>query len=197
MDSAALRSDRHGTAVGGRRSEVAAAAYRLIAERGLSGLSLRAVARAVGGTTGIVTHHFADRAELVEAALDHARRTMVDRFGDLPHDASLVDLAVATLPTDAEMVTSWRVWLVVRAAALHDPEMARFHRAMYDEWRAALGRAAPGGGRRAAAPDALDHVMAVVDGVALRAAHDPKAWPPRRQREHVRLAVQAVGLDGA
>ena len=45
----------------GRRDELAAAAYRLIAAKGVGGLSIRLLAREVGGTTGAVTHHFISR----------------------------------------------------------------------------------------------------------------------------------------
>jgi len=152
---------------------------------------MRALARSVGATTGIVTHHFLDRAEVVEAALGHARSTMLDRALALPAGSTAFDLLVATLPLDDRMVTSWRVWLDVRAAALHDPDMARFHREMYDEWQAeSERRLQPELGEAAAV--AVDHLMAVVDGIALRAALDPDAWPESRQRKHLTTAWDAV-----
>lgn len=145
----------------------------------------------MGATTGIVTHHFIDRAELVEAALAHARHAMLERALALPPDSTALDLLTATLPTDAHMVRSWRVWLSIRAAALHDPEMERFHREMYDEWRRAIELTA----RRDlgdATHVSVDHLMAVVDGIALRATLDPGAWPAARQHAHLVMAWDAV-----
>ena len=183
------------TAAVDRRAELAAAAFELIAERGLDGLSLRAVARRVGATTGIVTHHFLDRAELVEAALDHARSSMMERALSLPSDADAYDLVAATLPLGDRMVASWRVWLSVRVAALADPEMARFHREMYDQWRGEISRRLESD-LGASTPSAVDHLMAVVDGVAMRAVLDPGEWPEDRQRSHLDTAWAAAVTEG-
>lgn len=139
-----------------------------------------------------MTHHFIDRAELVEAALAHARHAVLERALALPAGSTALDLLTATLPTDAHMVRNWRVWLSIRAAALHDTEMERFHREMYDEWRRAIELTArPDLGD--ATPIAVDHLMAVVDGIALRATLDPASWPPDRQAAHLAIAWAAVG----
>ena len=175
---------------------MAAAAYRLIAERGLSGLSLRALARRVGATTGLVTHYYLDRAELVDAALQHARDEMADRFLRLPADSPLVDVLASFLPIDDRVATSWRVWLSVRSGALADPELADFHHHMYDEWgaelRRRLGPALDAGPGRHPLPWAVDHVMAVIDGIALRATLDRDAWPAERQRSHLAAALATL-----
>ncbi len=179
-----------------RRAELAAAAYQLIAERGLPGLSLRALARRVGATTGLVTHYYLDRAELVDAALQHARDRMVDHFVHLPADTPLVDVLASILPIDDGVATSWRVWLSVRSGALADPELADFHRHMYDEWGAELRRRL--GPVLAAAPDppslpwAVDHMMAIIDGIALRATLDRDSWPAERQRGHLAAALATL-----
>jgi AcrR family transcriptional regulator len=153
---------------------------------------MRAVARRCGATTGLVTHHFADRAELVAAALEHAREIMIRRITDLGSDASPFDVLAATLPTDEHMVRSWRVWLSVRAAALVDPAMAGFHSDMYHEWHDSLVTAGCADLDTEDASAAVDHLMAVIDGLALRAALDTEAWPPRRQLDHLARALSAV-----
>lgn len=179
-----------------RRAELAAAAFEIIAERGLPGLSLRALARRVGATTGLVTHYYLDRAELVDAALQHARSLMVERFEALPPSTPLIDVLAGILPIDDEATTSWRVWLSVRAGALADPDLADFHRHMYDEWGDELRRRLRP--RLADANDgppldwAVDHMMAVIDGIALRATLDRDAWPADRQRSHVATAVTTL-----
>ena len=144
-----------------------------------------------------MTHYYLDRAELVDAALQHARDQMVDRFVALPSEAPLVDVLASILPIDDRVATSWRVWLSVRSGALADPELADFHRHMYDEWGAELRRrlrpvldGEPDGSRLAWA---VDHVMAVIDGIALRATLDRGAWPPERQRSHLVAALATLG----
>ncbi len=121
---------------------------------------------------------------------------MARRFVELPADASPVDSLAAILPTDDDVATSWRVWLSVRAAALADPDLAAFHRRMYDEWDEALTyRLRPLVGDHADDADggwAVDHVMAIIDGIALRATLDRDAWPAERQRSHLTAALTTV-----
>lgn len=180
----------------GRRPELAEAAYRMIAERGVEGLSLRAVARELGATTGLVTHHFIDRAELIDAALAHAARVMVRRIERaVGPDATAADVLAAVLPTDGEALENWRFTLSVRAAALSDPAFRRYdetiaaHWASFlpDELRPTLGDAAD---------DTADQLVAVLDGLSLRAAVDPDAWPPERQRRLLDLAWRSLGSPG-
>jgi TetR/AcrR family transcriptional repressor of bet genes len=182
-----------------RRAELAQAAYELIAERGLSGLSLRALARRVGATTGLVSHHFLDRAELVAAALDHARLAMFNRIVGLHPGSDPIDAVASILPIDDDVATSWRVWLSVRAAALSDRELHDFHHQMYAEYeeflRRRLGPFLEGGPHDPTW--CLDHLMAVIDGVALRATLERAAWPAERQRAHLVAAIATVSTpDG-
>ncbi|MEZ5382187.1 MAG: TetR/AcrR family transcriptional regulator [Microthrixaceae bacterium] len=172
-------------------------AYELVAERGLAGLSMRAVARRVGATTGLVSHHFLDRAELVSAALDHAAWVMQHRSIEAGGaDAHPVELLVSVLPTDPATVENWRFALSVRAAALSDDDYRRFDDAIAQHWAGflpqRLGRFVTGDASAAA-----DHLVAVADGVALRAAVNPRAWPAERQRAHVQLAFDALTTQGA
>ena len=56
------------------RTRLAAAAYESIAEAGLNGLRLRAVATAAGVSQGALLHHFPDKNALTLAAIEHALR---------------------------------------------------------------------------------------------------------------------------
>lgn len=175
-----------------RRAELARAAYELIAESGVGALSLRALARRLGATTGLVSHHFLDRAELITAALDHAASVMVARLVDRgQHDAHPVEVITAVLPTDPESIENWRFSLSVRAAGLFDAELLRFDRRLAAYWAGYLpDRLGP-----LVADDsheAADHLLAVLDGVALRAISDPDAWPATRQVGHIERAFAAL-----
>ncbi|MFH9069433.1 TetR/AcrR family transcriptional regulator [Streptomyces alboflavus] len=60
-----------------RIAEIVAATERVIAERGIEGLTHRAVAAEAGVPLGATTYHFATKDDLIAAAL----RRSVDRFG--------------------------------------------------------------------------------------------------------------------
>ncbi len=54
-----------------RRARLIAATSDAIARDGLAHVTLRTIARSAGWTTGIVTHYFADKRELLMATFDH------------------------------------------------------------------------------------------------------------------------------
>jgi len=61
------------------------AAWFLIAERGLEGMSTREVLARTGAPRGSVYHHFPrGRAELIELALDRSRQWMQDQIAAIP-----------------------------------------------------------------------------------------------------------------
>jgi TetR/AcrR family transcriptional repressor of lmrAB and yxaGH operons len=63
------------------REAMIEAAWLLIAERGLEGMSTREVLARTGAPRGSVYHYFPrGRAELIEHAIDHARRWMRDQI---------------------------------------------------------------------------------------------------------------------
>ncbi len=166
----------------------------MIAERGLEGLSLRALARRLGATTGLVTHHFLDRAELIEAALDHASAVMERRLARLDDRTDPIAILEAVLPTDGEAVQNWRFSAAVRSASLGDPSLRRFQRAMADSWQQGFPLLI--GDRVEGDPQvATRHVMLLIDAIALHAVIDPERWPPGTQLEHLHLGLAGLGLD--
>ncbi|MFG2045092.1 TetR/AcrR family transcriptional regulator [Dactylosporangium sp. NPDC048998] len=66
------------------RSAMVEAAWLLIAERGLEGMSTREVLARTGAPRGSVYHYFPrGRTELIEHAIDHSRGWMQDQIGAL------------------------------------------------------------------------------------------------------------------
>lgn len=170
---------------------MATAAYALVAESGIDNLTLRAVARRLGATTGLVSHHFADRADLISAALDHAAATMLARALSVPDGAGPVEMLAAVLPTSEESTTAWRFSLSVRTAGLFDDELRQFDQVIREHWAGSLPRQL-----EAITPgdpiEATRHLVALVDGIALQALLDPDGWPPERQLAHLRLGFDTI-----
>lgn len=189
----AVVATERGTAVADRRAELARSAYELIAEEGVGGLSMRTLARRVGATTGLVTHHFADRADVVDAALGHAAEVVVERLRSLPRDVQPLDLLAHVLPTDEVTVENWRFSLAVRVGSLFDPSLTPFDRTIRTIWHDHLPKRLAPLARPGTDPsEATDHVVAAVDGIAVSAVLDPAAWPADRQRHHLGIAFAAA-----
>ncbi len=173
-----------------RRAELAAAAYSMIAERGIQGLSLRALARELGATTGLVSHHFLNRTELVQAALAHSRDRSTERANAVLPDAGPLELLGAILPIDEDLIESWRFALGIRMAGAFDPELAEFDATIGHIWDKYLPDLLEG-----ITPDtksAARYLVALVDGIALHAILNPDEWPPEVQLAHLARGFEAV-----
>ena len=133
-----------------RRREVADAAWRIIAQHGLDGLTLREVGRSMGRSTTAVTHYFPDREALIVAVAHQVITGWQRDFDELTanRDAetaiglgalwalqygeverahsraflSMVDVA-ATLPTVRDDLDNWDRWLIARTVSDMDEWM--------------------------------------------------------------------------
>ncbi|MEV0996681.1 TetR/AcrR family transcriptional regulator [Nonomuraea sp. NPDC050202] len=66
------------------RDHLVATAARLIAERGTTGLTVRAIAREAGVADGVLYNHFADKEELLALAVRAHIRAVGQGMGELP-----------------------------------------------------------------------------------------------------------------
>lgn len=180
-----------------QRARIIDATCQVLARDGLDGLSMREIAVAAGCTTGLVTHYFSAKRELVSAALDHvtdmhARRARARLAAD-PSDptAALAEL----LPLDDQRATELRVWLGFYAAAVADTWLRDQHARIYADWRAILSEGledagVPAGSER---EQLVDHLVVALNGLVVQALLDPGHWSPDRQRrELARLVAEAL-----
>ncbi|MEO1147566.1 MAG: TetR family transcriptional regulator, partial [Cyanobacteria bacterium J06638_22] len=98
-----------------RRLEVSEAAWRVIVREGLDRTSMRAIAQEMGCTTGVVTHYFRNKQELILFALhqvsEKLQAFMEKATQSLSGVERLVAMLSAFLPMDAERQEILRVWL--------------------------------------------------------------------------------------
>lgn len=98
-----------------RRLEVASAAWQVIIREGLDRTSMRAIAQELGCTTGVVTHYFRDKQELILFALNQvtqrlqtAMEAAMEKFLGVEQ---LVEMLSAFLPLDNERRDILKVWV--------------------------------------------------------------------------------------
>jgi AcrR family transcriptional regulator len=169
-----------------RRSELAAAAARVIARSGLGAATMREVSAEAGWTTGALTHYFVDKRDLLqftlEASLERRRDRRPQRRELNPPDALRAALVLA-LPIDDDATLHWKVTIAFCAQAAGDPELALVQRDAYRDFRANVAELVERAGR-AAGPSAFaeaERLIALLDGVAMQALFDPESWSPERQ----------------
>ena len=178
-----------------RREEIAAAAARVAAARGIESVTSADLAAAAGCTVGALPHYYRGKDAILLAALQYARRSVADRAAALANagEGSLADILSAALPMDADSRRDARVWFAFFGRALHSPEIGREYRQRYRTLeRDALvlleGRRLLGDGSPA---EVLATIFAFIDGLAMRVLIEPRSWPASRQREAL---ARQIGL---
>ncbi|MBO0810432.1 MAG: TetR/AcrR family transcriptional regulator [Microlunatus sp.] len=156
-----------------RRIELLEACYGYVLERGLTDLSLRPLAAAVGSSPRVLLFLFDSKEGLIREILARARRdelAFLHRLGDDRPD----------LITVAERVWEWladdghsgllRLWVEVFGRSLTEPDgpWAGFARATVDDWLTMFAASQPARERRTAAAAARrTAVLAVLRGALL------------------------------
>lgn len=105
-----------------RRLEVSEAAWRVIVREGLDRTSMRAIAQELGCTTGVVTHHFRDKQELILFALNQVTQRLQKTMQAATEQARgvdrLVNMLSAFLPLDTERQDILKVWVAFLGYAI-------------------------------------------------------------------------------
>jgi AcrR family transcriptional regulator len=181
-----------------RRRELTSAVRRVVGSGGLESLTVRAIAKESGWSTGVLAHYFDSRAELLRAAFQDvyaaAQARIEARLAE--HDDAIEGIRAAlgeAVPLTESLRTDTTVWWAFVGLAVGDPDLRETAHAGYDRWTTYFGeviRAAhPGGISQAEAQRIARRFTALVDGLTVQALFDPDALPPAVLREEIRLAV--------
>ncbi len=182
-----------------RREEIAEAAWRVIEHRGLEEASMRDIAREAGYTTGVLTHHFRDKRELMGYAFGLLVGRIAERSARVARERGLFEALCELLPLDEDRRREAVAWLALISASSRDQELAEDLRRRYDE-ALAVGISA---GREFVGEeivseenfeDAADELIITVDGIAVGALTNPERYPPSRQVSLLRRVFDRMGL---
>jgi TetR/AcrR family transcriptional regulator, transcriptional repressor of bet genes len=181
------------------RERLSAAVWSVLAERGLTGLTLRAVAERAGCTTGLVLHTFPDkRALLVHARELLHQRTAVraDAAEQGARDAvGKLKAVLSQAVTPSGNHDESRVWVGFLAASLADQALADLHvahsRAFLRRLERLLAPVRPDwdDARRAQAAKSL---VALVEGFNVLAMRDPGTYAQDVKDSAVEAAVERL-----
>jgi AcrR family transcriptional regulator len=173
-----------------KRADVAEAVWRVLAARGFGGLTMRAVAAELGASTGLLTHYFTAKRELVRYAYEVAAQRTDARPRTEAADPGLAALRVEllnVLPLTPESAAMSRVWVSFWDAALGDEFLSQAQRTRYERWRARLRACAEAAGSRGELPSTTDaddvavQSAAFAHGLVVQALFDPGRLSPDRQ----------------
>jgi AcrR family transcriptional regulator len=152
-----------------RRVELLEAAYAYVLTNGLSDLSLRPIAEAIGSSTGVLRFLFGSRDGLVAAVLRRAREDELQMLARVPADGDLLTVSTAVWtwladPAHAALLTLWTESYATSLKAVEGPWAGHAARTV-DDWLAVLSGAQPAAKRRTAAGRAQrTAILAVLRG---------------------------------
>ncbi|WP_181777654.1 TetR/AcrR family transcriptional regulator [Amycolatopsis pittospori] len=115
-----------------RRAKIAEALTRLVATRGLEGVSLRHVAAEAGMSMGLVQHYFKTKDEMLLFAVERRSQVYEERLkarleaGELPStpQAVLRAIMIEILPMDERSRGDWLMGVAFFIRAMSDPAFA-------------------------------------------------------------------------
>ncbi|MBI5497417.1 MAG: TetR family transcriptional regulator C-terminal domain-containing protein [Deltaproteobacteria bacterium] len=168
-----------------RRGQIIAAARRIVAGDGLEALTFGALERRLAFTRGVITYHFRDKDELVDAVLasavddiDRGTRREVDAAAD-PADKvrAAIHGMVHGFLVNPE---AGRVLLAFWGRLTSDPHVRKVNAALYARYREETARLLRAGTRAGAFAQVDARVVAVnvvgaVIGIVTQAYFDPGA----------------------
>ncbi|MBM0744827.1 TetR family transcriptional regulator (plasmid) [Phormidium sp. CLA17] len=125
-----------------RRIEVAQAAWRVIVREGLDRASMRAIAQELGSSTGVVTHYFRDKEELILFALEQVVENTLEYMracaGKRQGSDRLEQMIFAALPLEDSGRDDWKVWIAFLGYSIGHDHLIQQHQKRYDHIRQIL-----------------------------------------------------------
>jgi AcrR family transcriptional regulator len=203
---------RHKTAVGKRTGRptaeaILAAACRAIVRRGVDATRIVDIAREAGTSTGTVHYYFETKDDVLLAALEWANERPYKRMDellgreadDLSRLATLLELSI---PYPGPPREEWVFFLELWGRILHRPELLGAGESTDSRWRSYFfdvvrSGTASGAFRPASRPDEVaDRLVALVDGLGLKAVLGGAWMTPERMREILlRFAADQLTLS--
>lgn len=185
------------------RTQVLAAAMRLIATRGHASARLAAVAAEAGVSLGLLQHYFPTRADLFRAAFAAgtdaglARADAIATASGPAHDRLRRLLAYLCSDGLDPAEGSWAFWLELALAARREPDLDLPVDLAGDAWRALLARVIDDGAQDGTIPSTRAPVEAAADLLALlygvKMLESPADADPQPAADRV---MRALGLTG-
>lgn len=125
-----------------RRIEVAQAAWRVIVREGLDRTSMRAIAQELGCSTGVVTHYFRDKEDLILFVLEQVFENALEQMQAHAKERQGIDrleqMIFAALPLEDSDKDDWKVWVAFLGYSIGREHLIQPHQKRYDRIRQLL-----------------------------------------------------------
>lgn len=185
-----------------RKQDLIEATLDCVAEHGLEGATVRAIARRAGVTAGLIRHYFPNKEELLQATYativgrmtEQAKAALaMDKASPRRRLAAFVEANLTPPVIDARIFSLWAGFI---GRATHDPTLAAAHRNGYlgfrDELEALVAEVLAAEGRAADKAQTRAHAIAIngiLDGLWIEGCLADDLFGPR---ELAGIAISTV-----
>ena len=190
-----------------RRLEVVNAAWRVMVRDGLDTLSLRSIAHEMGTTTGIVTHYFRDKADLLLVALEQVSERAAVTYGQaLKGPTSIARLERylhAAMPLEPVSQERIQVWHAFVGHAVGKPSLLEAQRQREEGWRQTIASEITDLQKLGLVRTEFDpleeagNLITIVDGIGLAWMIHPERFTPTHQKKFLRRLLNVIVLSPA
>jgi AcrR family transcriptional regulator len=185
-----------------RRIEVVNAAWRVIVREGLDRASMRAIAQELGSSTGVVTHYFRDKEDLILFALERVFENVLEDMKVCIKGRQGIDrleqMILTALPINISDKDDWKVWVAFLGYSIGREHLVQEHRKRYDFLRQIisqeLAELQASNLIRAGLDLALEAnaLIALVDGIGTGVVICPEQFSAEQQQYLVRRHINAL-----
>jgi AcrR family transcriptional regulator len=188
-----------------RRREICDVLLDIVAEVGIAGATIRAVADRSGWSTGVIGHYFRDRQDLLLGGMRRAAEIVAEyATGVLSNMGGLhaIELLLENLmPIDRRRLALNRIFLFFYAEALRDDELRLEIESYLLDWRKAVARAIHRAQDSGDLPKHLEpkqvaqDLVGMADGLSVHAMFDPDIMARVRERPHARFWIARLQAE--
>jgi AcrR family transcriptional regulator len=185
-----------------RQHRIANVLLKVIAEQGLEKASMRAIAREARCTTGVLSHYFSNKEELIRLAVDmlfdwadHRARAALERSDSL----AALEIVIGNPGKDERLEFDfWAVWLQVLVRARRNRRLAQIVSRRHGRFRDLLTRIIAAGQREKQirtdvdAGLLADYINAISDGIGLMSPIESKRLTSKRVTELISVSLHFV-----
>ncbi|WP_016951028.1 TetR/AcrR family transcriptional regulator [Anabaena sp. PCC 7108] len=185
-----------------RRIEVANAAWRVIIREGLDRTSMRAIAQELGSSTGVVTHYFRDKEELILFALERVFENVLENMKVCIKGQEGIDrleqIIFTALPLNISDKADWKVWVAFLGYSIGREHLVQEHQKRYDVLQQIISQELADLQRANLIRADLDvtleanALIALVDGIGTRIVICPEQFSAEQQKYLVRRHINTL-----